>query len=164
MFSNSGIPSEDKSNLPSLVMYFNETNLDIYSLAVNSSCTLYIDKTFDRSEYFITPITYVNTKLIRKSTKKNPIFLGLFLLHTSSKKEVFLKFFEHLKNLLSSVAHVKGDSNIWKQNLFFVSDQEKFISSAIDDVFPNCQRILCSRHINENISKYLSGKNRPIET
>ena len=65
MFYNSAIPSEDKSNLPSLVMYFNETNLDIYSLAVNSSCTLYIDKTFDRSEYFITPTTNVNTKLIK---------------------------------------------------------------------------------------------------
>ena len=90
----------------------------------------------------------------RKNTKKNQIFHGLFLLHNSRKKEViFLKFFDHLKNVLSSVAH-KDDFNVWKTNLFFVSDQENAIKSAIDAVFLNCQRILCSMHINENIKFY----------
>ena len=28
----------------------------------------------------------------------------------------------------------------------------------MDDVFPNCQRILCSRHINENIKFKLESK------
>ena len=131
---------------------------DIYSLALHSSCTLFIDNTFDRSEYFITTISYKNTKIFRKSNKKIPIFHGLFLLHTSSKTEVFQQFFQHLKNLLSSVADVKGDSDAWKSNLFFVTDQEKAITSAIDKVFSNSQRILCSRHINENIKFKLESK------
>ena len=157
-FFNSGVLTEDKHDLQSLVLYFNDTILDIYSLAVNSSCTLFIDKTFDRSEYFITTISYKNTKIFRKSNKKIPIFHGLFLLHTSSKTEVFQQFFQHLKNLLSSVADVKGDSDAWKSNLFFVTDQEKAITSAIDKVFSNSQRILCSRHINENIKFKLESK------
>ena len=36
-FSNSSIPSENKSNLSFLVI--NKPIIDIYSLAVNSSCT-----------------------------------------------------------------------------------------------------------------------------
>ena len=98
---------------------------------------MYIYKSFDCSEYVVTTITYVKTKLYRKNTKKSLIFIGRFYYTLQVKKELFFKFFDYLKNVLSSVAHVKDDSDVWKTNSFLVSNKRKDITSAIYAVFLN---------------------------
>ena len=39
------------------------------------------------------------------------------------------------------------------------SDDESGLTKAIDDVFPNVQRLLCTKHIKENIPNHLKNKN-----
>ena len=44
------------------------------------------------------------------------------------------------------------------EDLIHGSDDEKVISKALDVVFPNASRYLCTKHLCDNIIRYLTDK------
>jgi transposase-like protein len=43
-------------------------------------------------------------------------------------------------------------------NIHIGSDDEKALTKAIDSVFPNSKRSLCTKHMKENVNDYLRNK------
>ena len=153
------ILNKSKSELPSFVLYFKDSLYDLFSLITNSNykCLIQVDKTFDRSEFYITSLSYKNFKLYRRTSKEHASFIGPVFLHASSKTEVFVDFFRTIDRALQEIAEENFYFEEWRSKLIFVSDQENSLINAIDIVFPNSTRILCSRHIAGNIKDKLSS-------
>ena len=147
------ILNKSNSELPSFVLYLKDSLYDLFSLITNSNykCLIQIDKTFDRSEFYITSLTYKNTKLYRRNSKDHASFIGPIFLHASSKTEVFIDFFKTLDKGLQEIADETFYLKDWRSKLIFVSDQEFSLTKALDTVFPGSTRILCSRHILGNL-------------
>ena len=149
------------NNLPSFVLYKRETLLDMVSLMNDSyddPCMFHVDKTFDINCQHLTMVTYKNQKLRNRTDGKPHLFLGPMLLHRDSNITVYRAFFETLKNSLEAVAQEEGIRFHTDEEFVFVSDQEKAITSAIDEVFPSCTRFLCSRHLEQNYIRRVPNK------
>ena len=147
------ILNKSKSELPAFVLFFKDSLYDLFSHITNSNfkCLIQVDKTFDRSEFYITTLTYKNLKLYRRISKDHASFIGPIFLHASSKTEVFIDFFKTIDKALQEIAEETFYFQDWRSKLIFVSDQEYSLTKAIDTVFPNSTRILCSRHIYGNL-------------
>ena len=117
-----------------------------------------MDKTFDMSCYFLTTISYINTKIFRMDTNDNPLFLGPMLLHRSSASIVFTKFLKHLRKRMERIARELRFTGDLSSIFVFSTDHEKANTTSIDNIFPNSTRILCSRHIKANIGRKLESK------
>ena len=68
-------------NCTALVFYNEDCLVDILSLADKQHFIIHIDTSYDMSYYYVTSISFLNTKLIRKKTNKPPLFGGPVILH-----------------------------------------------------------------------------------
>ena len=59
-------------------------------------------------------------------------------------------FFSHVKARL--------DSNVQCIDIRIGSDDEGGLTKAIDNVFPNATRLLCSKHIKDNVTDHIKNK------
>lgn len=76
--------------------------------------------------------------------KLKPMFLhwdGSFLSYHTYLSRMKARLFETIKHI----------------DIRIGSDDESGLTKAIDDVFPNVQRLLCTKHIKNNISDHLKN-------
>ena len=85
-----------------------------------------------------------------KSSGDNLIFLGPVFFHWDASYFTFNTFFSHVKALL--------DSNVQCIDIRIGSDDEGGLTKAIDNVFPNATRLLCSKHIKDNVTDHIKNK------
>jgi transposase-like protein len=70
-------------------------------------------------------------------------------LHCDGSFLAYHTFLSRIKTRLSeTVRHI---------DIRIGSDDESGLTKAIDDVFPNVQRLLCTKHIKDNISDHLKN-------
>jgi hypothetical protein len=104
-----------------------------------------IDKTFNVAELFVTTFVFKHSAVIRKDTGTSPIFLGPIFIHGSSTHEIFTYFFGSIASFL----------NCSYEDLVIGSDDEKAITTAIQQCFPSAKCVLCTLHLKKNVQRHL---------
>ena len=123
-----------------------------------------IDRTFNLGNYYVTTLVYKNQRVVRiESTKTNkhdnqdlpaqPIFLGPVLLHKHATYKTYKSFLEHIKTELES--DIEAVELRLPESIEFGTDDEKALTKAIDNVFPSSIRVLCTKHLKDNVKHYL---------
>ena len=143
--------TEGNNKPPSFICYTAAQMTDMQQyLKTNPDCILGIDRTFNLGAVYVTNFVYKNTKVIRKETGDHPIFVGPMFLHWEGSFLSYHTFLSHVKARLSE--KLKGI------DIRIGSDDESGLTKAIDDVFPGITRLLCTKHIKDNISEHLKNK------
>ena len=117
------------------------------------SCTIGVHRKFNLGPAYVTNFVYKNKKVVKKSSRDNPIFLGPVFCHWDASYFTNNTFFSHVNARL--------DSNIQCIDIRIGSDDEGGLTKAIYNVFPNSTRLLCSKHIKDNVTDHIKN-NLPI--
>ena len=165
----------NKDQVPNVICYTNEQIIDLKHFVRNSNNqAIGIDRTFNLGNYYVTTLVYKNQRVVRKeSTKTNkhdnqdlpaqPIFLGPVLLHKDATYKTYKSFLEHIKTELES--DIEAVELRLPESIEFGTDDEKALTKAIDNVFPSSIRVLCTKHLKDNVKHYLQnrvGMEQPI--
>lgn len=133
---------------PSIIIYSDERLEDLKSNCTSSNgSVLGIDRTFNLGPCFVTTTIYKNRKVVKRETLQNPIFLGSTLLHWDGETESYHNFFCHLNNKLGFPSGLKVGS-----------DEEKAVLRAIRHAFGDPVQLLCTKHLKDNVRRYLKDK------
>lgn len=136
---------------PSVICYTKEQMQDLqHFLKTDSDRILGIDRTFNLGAVYVTNIVYKNVKVTSKETGDHPIFVGPMFLHWEGSFLSYHTFLSHVK------ARIQEGVNCI--DLRMGSDDEPGLTKAIDSVFPNISRLLCTKHIKDNVSDHLKNK------
>lgn len=136
---------------PSVICYFKETIADIRSfLAASEDQVLGVDRTFNLGKCFVTTIVYKSLKVLRKESNDHPILFGPMLIHWDGRSDTYHEFFAHVRSMLATELQVT--------DIKVGSDDEKALTRALDSIFPNATRYLCTKHLKDNLSEYLKNK------
>ena len=146
-----------KDEVPSVICYTIEQLEDLkYFLKHNKDQPIGIDRTFNLGQFYVTTLVYKNTRLLKKDTQANPIFIGPILLHKEATYKTYKSFLEHVETALD--LDINNVQLRLSENMIFGSDDEKALTKAIDQVFPDATRMLCTKHLRENVQFYLQSK------
>ena len=143
--------TEGNNKPPSLICYTTDQLTDMQQyLKTNPDHILGIDRTFNLGAVYVTNFVYKNTKVVSKETGEHPVFVGPMYLHWEGSFLSYHTFLSHIKARLSDT--IQGiDVRIG-------SDDESGLTKAIDNVFPGIKRLLCTKHIKDNVAKHLKNK------
>ena len=97
----------------------------------------------------MTNFVYKNTKVTSKESGDHPIFVGPLFLHWVGSFLSYHTFFSHVKARIQETV-----KNI---DLRIGSDDESGLTKALDSVFPEATRLLCIKHMKDNVSEYLKN-------
>ena len=104
----------------------------------------------------MTIITYKNVKVQHRETNQCPLMIGTTLLHHDSNFQTYHSFFSHVKSITNH--DITGTILQPDIEMQLGSDDEKTLVAAMDSVFPNSIRFLCTRHLKENVVRFLTKK------
>jgi len=140
----------NKERMPCVILYKSEQLNLIRNFCFNSEgSVLCVDKTYNLGSVFVTCTVFKHKAVLRRSTDDEPIFIGPMFLHAHSDFYSFSIFFNHLSTCLHDCDESK---------LIIGSDDEKAMRKAIQRSFPNARLIMCFRHLQENLRRYLANK------
>ncbi|CAG2213187.1 unnamed protein product [Mytilus edulis] len=143
--------TQDNSKPPSIICYTSEQIADIKThLQADPSTVLGVDRTFNLGSVFVTNFVYKNKKVISKSTRDHPIFIGPVFFHWDGSMETYHTFFSHFK------ARILTEVQCFDVKLG--SDDEGGLRVALDSVFSKPDRLLCTKHIKDNVTDYIKNK------
>ena len=149
----------NKNTVPTIICYTESQIKDMKSfLSTAKGQPLGIDRTFNLGCLYVTTIVYKNHKLVRKNspTEESPIFLGPVMLHNDATFKTYKSFLEHVETELSQ--NVESLEIRLPENMEFGTDDEKALTKAIEHVFTNATRYLCTKHLKDNVKHYLQNK------
>ncbi|CAG2235671.1 unnamed protein product [Mytilus edulis] len=143
--------TEGNNKPPSFICYTSDQMEDMKQfLKTDPDRILGIDRTFNLGAVFVTNFVYKNIKVINKETGDHPIFVGPMYLHWEGSFLSYHTFLSHVKARLSET--------VQNLDIRIGSDDESGLTKAIDDVFPGIKRLLCSKHIKDNVTDHLKNK------
>ena len=103
----------------------------------------------------MTILVYHHANLIRKRTQNHPIMLGSVFLHWDGLYETYHRFFSHLQSQLDDcICSIQASG----RHLLLGSDEEKAMTKAMKQCFPQSHHVLCRRHIEDNVKRHLRAK------
>ena len=152
----------NKDQVPNVICYTTEQMLDLKHFVRNANNqAIGIDRTFNLGTYYVTTLVYKNQRVIRKENAKetlpeHPIFLGPVMLHKDATYKTYKTFLEHIKTELES--DIGAVELRLPEHIEFGTDDEKALTKAIDHVFPSATRVLCTKHMKDNVKHYLQNK------
>ena len=77
------------------------------------------------------------------------------MLHKDATYKTYKSFLEHVKTELDS--EIGSVELRLSENIEFGTDDEKALTKAIDHVFPSATRLLCTKHLKDNVKHYLQN-------
>ena len=86
----------------------------------------------------------------------HPIFMGPVLLHKEANYKVYKTFLEHVATEVDN--EIETVELRVSDKMEFGSDDEKALTKAIEHVFPLTERLLCTKHLKDNIKHYCQNK------
>ena len=149
----------NKNKVPTIICYTESQIKDLKSfLSTAKGQPLGIDRTFNLGCLYVTTIVYKNQKVVRKNSnaEESPIFLGPVMLHKDATFKTYKTFLEHVETELSQ--NVESLEIRLPENMEIGTDDEKALTKAIEHVFPNATRYLCTKHLKDNVKHYLQNK------
>ena len=75
------------------------------------------------------------------------------MLHKDATYKTYKAFLEHIKTELDS--EIKAVELRLSENTEFGTDDEKALTKARDHVFPSATRVLCTKHLKDDVKQYL---------
>lgn len=139
---------QTRDNPPNVILYTDEQMEDLKSfLGAKSDHVIGMDRTYNLGACFVTTIVYKNLRVLRTTTREHPILLGPIFLHWDATFDTYHIFLSHLRRKLGP-SLTAAEINIG-------SDDEAALVKAIKDVFPNATRYLCTKHLRDNVARYL---------
>ena len=152
----------NKDQVPNVILYTNEQILDLKHFVKNAkNQQIGIDRTFNLGNYYVTTLVYKNQRIIRKQSKSEnnieeyPIFMGPVMLHKDATFKTYKTFLEHIATELDN--EVGAVELRLSKDIEFGTDDEKALTKAIDYVFPSATRLLCTKHLKDNVKHYLQN-------
>ena len=146
-----------KGHIPSIILYSEEQIIDFQKFIDHSdSSRVAIDRTFNLGCFYVTSFVYKSHRVVRKDTLDHPIFVGPVFLHKEANFEKYHYFLSHINAKLTN--SIDNFDIILPPNIHIGSDDEKTLTKAIDSVFPNSKRSLCTKQMKENVNDYLRNK------
>ena len=134
--------------IPSIILYNNEQMIDIKKCITNNDePRVGIDRTFNLGSFYITSFVYKNNRVVRKESNDHPIFLGPIFLHKEAGFDKYHYFLSYINAGLSS--HIESVDVILPPSIQIGSDEDKSLTKAIDTVFPDAKRSLCTKHLKD---------------
>ena len=137
---------------PSAILYIPEQIKDIKRFCIKDGQVLSFDKTFNFRDLHVTASIFKHLGVRQNRTGGNPIIIGPVFLHGNSSYLGYLSFFNHLSAILTDGLSPED------QNIIIGSDDEKALRKAIKQAFPNATQLLCTRHLRNNVLRYLTDK------
>ena len=131
----------------SVVLFTNDQINDVRRFCCSGASVLGVDKTYNLGKMFVTATVFKNTSLISVKSSDHPIFLGPIFLHSKSNILTYKEFFGFLKEYLKST-----------EKLICGSDDEAAIHKSLVENFPGCTHLLCTKHLKENLIRYIRDK------
>ena len=113
---------------------------------------LCIDTTFDVGDFYLTTTTFKEIPLLMNKDQGIPTFIGPSMIHYSKDTNTYAHLLFELRKM------IRVDEDI----LFIGSDDDKALSAAISLCFEGTRHLLCARHVQENIERYLQNKGHPM--
>ena len=92
---------------------------------------------------------FIKFKCDSATINNHPLFLGPVFIHGKSNYKTFLDFF----STLSFKFHCQS-----YDRLIVGSDDEQALHQALEKAFPGCQLVLCTRHLKQNMQRYMPSK------
>ena len=150
--------AQSRNKPPCVIAYTDEQLLDIdkfCSTDASRPSVLGVDRTFNLGPCYVTILVFQNTDLMRSNTDTHPIMLGPCYFHWDGSFETYHRFFSHIR---AKIPQGVLGSEIGGSNLILGSDEERGIVKALEMTFPSATKILCARHIQQNVTRYLRSK------
>ena len=156
----------DKENRACMILYQPWQIDDLKqncTITAKKPSTLGIDTTFNCGECYVTPSVYQNNNVRRKNTGTNPVVPGPIFIHWDRSYVTYDDFIHHLRVL---VRDADPDLNLGFElngELLIGSDEEKGLTKAIEDNFPNGVIFLCAEHLKEGTKRQLKNVPNPVK-
>jgi hypothetical protein len=148
---------QSNNNVPSIILYSYEQMTGFKKfIGTSKEPCVGSDRTFNLGNFYVTSFVYKNEHVIRKDSSDHPVFLGPVFLHKEATFHNYHYFLSHISAKLASL--ISDIDVILPTQIEVGSDDEKALTKAIDVVFPNSKRSLCTKHLKDNITDYLKNK------
>ncbi|XP_052219033.1 uncharacterized protein LOC127836436 [Dreissena polymorpha] len=138
------------SEQPLILCCSEEQLADLRSFLKSNGGVVGIDRTFLLGRCYVTLLVYKSLKVVRKGTGEPPIMLGPMMLHWDGTTKTYYRFFSFLRGIL--------DLDLQSIEMLIGTDDEKAMTNAIDSVFPEAKRRLCTKHIKDNLLRQMTHK------
>jgi hypothetical protein len=140
----------DKGTTPQVILHF-EAQMDMiasFCCDLQNGSVLTFDTTFNLSpNVYVTTCVLKHQALLRRSSAEEPIFLGPAFIHGHMNTACFTSFLSHLATRLKSVDTA---------SITVGSDDDAALRSALTIAFPNSPHLVCSRHMEKNMTRHLA--------
>ncbi|RDH83421.1 MAG: hypothetical protein DIZ80_08245, partial [endosymbiont of Galathealinum brachiosum] len=144
-----------KDKAPTVILYTDDQMTDMRNVCEYQNSVLGVDRTFNLGPCFVTLFVYKNVNIIRRSSGNPPIQLGPLYLHWDGDCSTYHRFFSHINYKINEFSNPIA---VGSNHLVIGSDEEKAMTKAIKMCFPNSTMLLCVRHLEENMRRYLHKK------
>ena len=147
---------QTKGKPPAVILYLEENLKDIKQFCTSNArnpSVLGVDRTFNLGACFATTLVYQHNNLKRKGTGNPPIMLAAIYLHWDGLYTTYHRFFSHIQSKLE----LAGVGGTQFSKIVFGSDEEAALTKAVKQCFPSSVQVLCTRHLEENVRRYLAN-------
>ncbi len=147
---------QTKGKPPSVILYLEDNLRDIEQFCTPTArnpSVLGIDRTFNLGACYATTLVYQHNNLIRKGKNNPAIFLAAIYLHWDGLYPTYQRFLSHIQSKFEKDI---GGTQI--SQIVIGSDEEAALLKAIKQCFPSAVQVLCTRHLQENVRRYLTNK------
>ena len=147
---------QTKGKPPCVIFYLEENLRDVEQFCTPTArnpSVLGIDRTFNLGACYATTLVYQHNNLIRKGKNNPPIFLAAIYLHWDGLYPTYQRFLSHNQSKFQKDI---GGTQI--SQIVIGSDEEAALLKAIKQCFPAAVQVLCTRHLEENVRRYLTNK------
>lgn len=109
------------------------------------------DMTYNAGQFYVTPTTIRHPMLINTRSMVEPALLGPTIIHTQHNVNVYKAFAADLVNCDDRLKNIK----------YLGSDRQMEIYNGFKSHMPGLGHMLCKKHLEDNVSEYLSNKSVP---
>ena len=138
-----------KNNCASIILFTDQQIEDIRRFCVSGEVVLSIDKTYNLGKISVTITVFKNLSILGQQSKSHPLFLGPVFLHGRSDTKTYFEFFSCINMELKCSSYERFIVGI---------DDEVALHLAVLKAFPDCEHVLCTRHLEQNLRHYLQAK------
>ncbi|VDI10138.1 Hypothetical predicted protein [Mytilus galloprovincialis] len=140
------------NNMPPSIICYSQMQMEDMKLHSehDPDSILGIDRTFNLGPTYVTNFVYKNKKVVKKSSRDHPIFVGPVFFHWHASYYTYHSFLSHVKARL--------DADVKYIDIRIGSDDEGGITKAIDKVFNTSERLLCTKHMKDNVTDHMKNK------
>lgn len=134
----------------SIICYILDQIKDLQQFLKTDSGRIFgIDRSYNLGAVFVTNLVYKNTKVMRKEIGDHSIFIDPLCFLWQGSFVSYHTFLSHVNARLHET--------IKCIDIIIGSDDEGGLTKALDSVFTEATRLLCTKHMKDNVSHYLKN-------